>query len=137
MVTVNGEANRFTLSLASTAVAFGLPATSVMELPIRRGCNVPLPEATADTVKVELFTGVMSQVTPVAVPVLPRSAAVNELESIASLKVKVKFTGTEFVSEDCPTERENPATTGATLSLVKTIKLKQLDALLTESTALA
>jgi hypothetical protein len=62
------------------------------------GKSVPLPDDVAVTANVVLVKDVTVQLTPVAVPVLPISAEVNELRSIGSLNATEKVIGKELVS---------------------------------------
>ena len=80
------------------ALAFTLPARSVMPDEAILGIRVPSPEEFADTVNCVVETAATLQATADAVPVLLMSAPVKLVASIASLNVTVKLTGTEFVT---------------------------------------
>jgi hypothetical protein len=101
------------------------------------GTRVPVPEVVADTVNVVLLIEVTAQATPVAVPAFMISEAVNDEVLTGSLNTSVKFTGTELVTVGWPDALANEETLGPILSWVYVTIPVQLDALPTESTALA
>jgi hypothetical protein len=101
------------------------------------GIRVPVPEVVADTVNVVLLIEVTAQATPLAVPAFIISEAVNDEVLTGSLNTSVKFTGTELVTVGWPDALANEETLGPILSWVYVTIPVQLDALPTESTALA
>ena len=80
------------------------------------GIRVPVPDVVAETVKVLLLTDVTAQATPVAVPAFIKSDAVKEPVFIGSLNTRVKFTGTELVTDGCPDALAKDVTLGPILS---------------------
>jgi hypothetical protein len=70
----------------------------------------------AETVNVVLLIDVTAHATPVAVPEFIMSEAVNVPELTGSLNTKVKFTGTELVTEGCPEALAKEVTFGPMLS---------------------
>jgi Na+/H+ antiporter NhaA len=98
-VTIKFEVEYVTESVESLLTAFVFPAISATPPAKMRGMRVPSPDELAATLNVVLFTCDIDQEIPVAVPIFPISAAVNDDASIGSLNVAVKFIGTEFVSD--------------------------------------